>query len=90
MHLINETMSGSAMQASAHAVQAWKQARHSSMHLINASSKAGREPGWESAICLTTRGMGRSFRRAQCSRPYLDSTVHFKSNLLTVVRATGY
>jgi hypothetical protein len=68
MHLINETMSGSAMQASAHAAQAWKQATHSSMHLINSSSKVDgsapkqRGPGWDSAICLTTRGKVRSFR----------------------------
>lgn len=45
MHVIKETMSGSAMQASAHAAQAWKQATHSSMHSINASLKAGRGPG---------------------------------------------
>jgi hypothetical protein len=69
MHLINETMSGSAMQASAHAAQAWKQATHSSMHLINSSSKVDgsapkqRGPGWDSAICLTTRGKVRSFRK---------------------------
>jgi hypothetical protein len=43
--LINETTSGSAKQASAHAAQTWKQATHSSMHLINASSKAKRAPG---------------------------------------------
>jgi hypothetical protein len=68
MHLINETMSGSAMQASAHAAQAWKQATHSSMHLINSSSKVDgsapkqRGPGWDSAICLTTSGKVKSFR----------------------------